>query len=298
MSEYIYTSGQSDGMNPPVSKPPEKKKISITKVKICLVVFFLLAAVLLFLCTQAITADGEYKTSETRNFCYEKYNELFSAEDERDNGILMTFVCDKEMSEYYTAAESGYNIHPEIRDMFMWDYGYTYAMDLYINEYNFGSYLDTGYAEVISYMADEIAWYGYESNFVDGTVTADPAGSVIINNTELALDEEYVNLALALFTEKTGIPCKLLIEYDYNVFMSDYETGYELGIGIAAILALLMVPVTAAVAVSELLKKFRKTNGDEPLKPRRKKKDDEPERCNLYGCDGRIDKNKKPPWEY
>lgn len=197
---------------------------------ILLLLFFAFMAAYLIMPADDVTVTYEdgivYSEAKMQDYANVKYNKYFGSSSAVEDNILLVFLANEEGDGYYTIAWVGDNIDYEINSMFGEYTEYGEAMDMYINTNYFGYSLDTDYASVIKEMTQNIKALGLSSSFVsesDRSALADPK---FVNLTAFDLSAEVVNASLNEFTEQTGIPCVLVVDYAESVFGSvDSQSG-------------------------------------------------------------------------
>lgn len=256
----------------------------------CFTVPFVIIFILIFIA--AMFSNGvtfysdNYDEATFQDYANENYTELFGDSSAVEDNILLVFLTNEEADGYHTIAWVGDNVDSIINSMFGEYSEYGYAMGEFINVNYFGYSLDTNYAAVINHMTKSICDLDFESNFYTESDRSKLTASHVINRSELEISESLVNDALENFTQKTGIPCVLLIDYADNVFGSSevYTSSSEVS-GIIIAGAVIIAVIAIFVAVFLLSKK-------------KKNKSDPTEKCGTEGCSGKIGKDEKPPWEF
>ena len=251
-----------------------------------------------------------YDEATMQKYADDNYKDFFSESTAPEDNILLVFLTNETCDGYYTIAWVGDNIKRDISDMFGEYSEYGWSLDSRININYYGYSLDTDLAAVIEDMTRHITDLGLESSFVTVSEQSDAIASRLENRTSLDLTESVVNSALADFTEKTGIPCIILVEDAEDVFYTDEEMvdyveptlsdvegnftevegdvqpavpkkNYDWLIGIIGIAAV-------GVILFVLFKAFGKKN---------KTSGKQDEKCGNDGCDGKVSSGTKPPWE-
>lgn len=243
--------------------------------------------------------DGyEYYDEATfQTYADDNYKRFFASSSAKEDNILLIFATNDEADGYYTIAWVGDNIKRDINEMFGEYSEYGTALNRYLNSTYYGYSLDTDFVQIIGYMADEIGYLGYESNFLSESDKTELTLSTVVNRTVLDVDEDIVNAALESFTEKTGIPCILLIESIDAIFGAEYEqvsgeyTQVTSAVQKAGGFMNIAVPgfmvIIGIVILVVMLKGIKK-------KPAQK----QDEKCGESGCDGEVNPGETPPWEF
>lgn len=238
-----------------------------------------------------------YDEATFQTYADDNYKKFFGSSSAKEDNILLVFATNDEADGYYTIAWVGDNIRRDINEMFGEYSEYGAALDRYLNSTYYGYSLDTDFVEIIGYMADEIEALGYESSFVSESDKTELTLSTVVNRSLLGLNEIIVNEALENFTEKTGIPCVLLIESIDVIFDVDDEPVSEENVQVSTAIPKstafmdiavpgLMVVIGIAILVV-MLKGMKKKPAQKP-----------DEKCGEEGCDGKVDSDNQPPWEY
>ena len=238
-----------------------------------------------------------YDEATMQKYADDNYKDFFSESAAPEDNILLVFLTNEACDGYYTIAWVGDNIKRDISDMFGEYSEYGWSLESRINVNYYGYSLDTDLAAVVEDMTGYITDLGYESSFVSDSAQGDAIASRLENRTSLALTESVVNSALADFTDKTGIPCIILVDDAEDVFYTGEETvteeynyvqsavpkkNYDWLFGVIGIVAI-------GVILFVLFKAFGKKN---------KTAQKQDEKCGKDGCDGKVGSDTKPPWEF
>ncbi len=159
-----------------------------------------------------------YDEEVFQDYANENYNIVFGASESYEDNILLVFLTNKETDGYYTIAWVGDNIKYEINEMFGGMSAYGLYMEEYFGESIFKYSLDTNYAAVINNMSESISFLGLPSSFNNSENHDSSPESRVINITDIELNDDIINGALADFTKETQIPCVLIVDYVDNVF--------------------------------------------------------------------------------
>ncbi len=159
-----------------------------------------------------------YDEGVMQDYANDAYSDAFSAYDNYENNILLVFLTNEECDGYYTIAWVGDNIKREINEMFgeYTEYGQSLAEN--INQTYYAYSLDMDLTEVVMDMTESIVSLGCDSSFIYDYGEGTAAESVLINKTSLEMDDRNLNTALGNFTEKTGIPCVIVVDSAEKVF--------------------------------------------------------------------------------
>ena len=159
-----------------------------------------------------------YDEAQMQDYANDKYMQYFGNSSAVEDNILLVFLANEEADGYYTIAWVGDNIDYSINSMFGEYTEYGDAMNKYINTNYYGYSLDTDYALVINEMTENILSLGLSSSFISESDKSALAESKFVNLTSFELSTDVVDIALNSFTEKTGIPCVLVVDYVERVF--------------------------------------------------------------------------------
>ncbi len=247
---------------------------------VILLIFFAFIAFNLFLPSGNISVSYEdsivYDEATMQDYANEKYKQYFGESTAYEDNILLVFLSNEEGDGYYTIAWVGDNINYEINSMFGEYTEYGEAMNKYINTNYFGYSLDTDFAAVIKEMTDNIKGLGLSSSFVGESDKSIVAESKFADFTDFELSAEVVDAALKEFTEQTGIPCVVVVDYAERVFGSVGSQAGEavvttgrvtsgFGISIVAVIAVVSVAVIAALIIMNNKKKTKATKKDDSV---------------------------------
>ena len=230
-----------------------------------------------------------YDEGTMQNYANEKYRQYFGASSAYEDNILLVFLTNEEADGYYTIAWVGDNIDYTINSMFGEYSQYGDALYQHINTSYFGYSLDTDLARVVEEMTRSITALGLSSSFVSESDKSNTPDSEFVNLTSFELTAEVVDSALAEFTQKTGIPCVIVVDFAERVFGGgnqsvtefvadvsaqttepdnkdnedavDISTLYFRGIFIIIVLVAAVIGVTVAVTLA-LTKKKNKNKGE------------------------------------
>ncbi len=249
-----------------------------------------------------------YDEAIMQDFADENYKLYFGNHENYENNILLVFLTNEECDGYYTIAWVGDNIRREINEMFGEYTEYGQALEKYINKEYYAYSLDTDLVSVIKEMTEKIDELGLVSSFDNKAANYDNYSkpfSKLVNSTSLEMNKELVDDALAAFTEKTGIPCVILLDSAESVFQTappavtvtfeddsssdiaiiggaDGPTQIRTGSGVSYIFIILIVLLL--LVIGGLILRLKKGN---PVT-----EDTEERKVN------HRDKNEKPPWEF
>ncbi len=243
-----------------------------------------------------------YDEATMQDYANDNYKQHFGNYDNYENNILLVFLTNEECDGYYTIAWVGDNVRPEINEMFGEYSEYGQALGNHINTNYYGYSLDTNLAAAVKEMTDSITSLGFDSSFNGAFEEYEMPSSLLVNSTVLEMNTGLVNDALTEFTEKTGIPCVIVVDSVEKVFQTtqpavtatvadgsssdiaiiggaDGPTAVTIGSGVSNIFIILMILIViVAVILIFRLKKGKKTTTEK--------------RKEASG-----NKNETPPWE-
>lgn len=183
----------------------------------------------------AVSEGGvtEYGERQFQDFANKKYNRIYGASSAYEDNILIVFLTTEEAEQFYYIGWVGDHVKTDVNLLFgsnMTELGR--AMDAHIlSPYHYQ--LGKGLAGVVEQMQGSVLSRVGESSFICSETRN--GESKLYNDSNFTVNEETVNLALASFTEQTGIPISIVIEDSEDVFETNY-TGMITGILIIAVL--------------------------------------------------------------
>lgn len=268
----------------------------VVAVVIFTIAFSLIAVIGFFnFSTNIYWSDEEfYDEAVLQQYADENYKVFFDESSAPEDNILLVFLTNDACDGYYTIAWVGENIKSDITYMFGDVYSeYGSAVENRINVNYYGYSLDTDLAAVVEDMTESITDLGYKSSFNTESDKSNLASSRIINRTDLDLTESIVDTALDTFTEKTGIPCVIVVESADIVFGTvEQSVGNEPQPAVQKknySWIFIIIGVGAVILVIPFI--FKAIN-------KKKKPAPTAEKCGEDGCDGKVDAGEKPPWEF
>lgn len=244
---------------------------------VAFVVLFL--AVFLFTPSTNVTVSYEdgvaYDEATMQDYANEKYNQYFGNSSAYEDNILLVFLTNEEADGYYTIAWVGDNINYEINEMFGEYTEYGQALSRYINTNYFGYYLDTDFAAVIKEMTQSINSLGLSTSFVSESDKSVVPESEFVNFTAFELNADVVDAVLESFTEQTGIPCVVVVDYAERVFGDSESSGNNnlmakpvssrtMSVGLLVV-AVAVIAVVAVVIIANKKKTTKEKKKDEDL---------------------------------
>ena len=187
----------------------------------------------------------QYDEAKLQEYTDRQYAQIFGDTAYEDN-LLIVFLTMEDHYDYCYIAWLGDHIDPEIAELLgdnTTELGRAMATNISDTDYRYS--LDTDLGRVIKRLAQKIESLDLESSFICQEENAN-APSKLINHTDLPMTEETVNQALTQFTEKTGIPCAIVVEDAEDVFGRSMS-GFS-------IVTLIILGVAVICLVSSLLK--------------------------------------------
>ncbi len=193
-----------------------------------------------------------YKEEVMQDYADSQYAQIFSGSSAYEDNLLLVVLVDEDYYTFQYIAWLGDHIAGDIHMMFgnnQTELGR--AMSTYIGT-NYKYSLDSNLALTVEHMQKRIEAKGLESSF-RCTEAHTGVESRMYNNTSLSLTASTVDDALKAFTESTGIPIAIVIEYSENVF------GRQ--IALRSIMTALVAVVLIIVAVVMFVKRYKQSKG-------------------------------------
>lgn len=170
--------------------------------------------------------ESVYDEGTMQDYANSRYKEVFGEHPFYEDNILLVFLTNEEADGYYTIAWVGDNIKTEINEMFGEYTEYGEYMSQYINTNYYAYTLDMNLADVVSAMEKSIAEAQLGSSFYEDNDHDKAAESRLYNyDTRLDISKEVVDSALKSFTDKTGIPCVIVVDTVESVFGEKESNG-------------------------------------------------------------------------
>ncbi len=202
-----------------------------------------------------ISGGPRYDEAKFQKYADEQYAAEFSDSSSYDDNLLIVFLANNDMDDYYAIAWVGDNIKSEITNMFGDEttlFGRTVQNS--VNNAYYAYSLDKNLASVMDTMADRITELELDSPFYDGNGHAASGLSHVTNRTDISISEETVNRSLKDFTDKTGIPAVIVVDSMEEVFKNPAATGN-------IIIALVIVAVVLIIVYFVIRNRNRNRNG-------------------------------------
>lgn len=247
---------------------------------IVILLFIVFGLIYMLVPSSTITINGVelttsfYDEATMQDYANEKYKEHFGSSSAYEDNILLVFLTNEAADGYYTIAWVGDNVDYDINAMFGEYSEYGYALENSINQEYYAYSLDTDLAKAITMMTDYVADMNLESSFMSESDQRALTKPGFQNLTELELNGEVLDKALSDFTEKTGIPCVLVIDSAEKVFnvatTEDTAQAQNLagkiaqtGRGVSVVLVV-VVAVIAVAVVAVILSRKKKQPEKQP----------------------------------
>lgn len=199
-----------------------------------------------------------YDEGVFQEFAYDRYMQVFSAESDKEDQILLVFVAYEDNYTFNYIALTGDHIDRKIDNMFGSDNATELGrlMNNSISEYYKYS-LDSNLAQVIDSLTEKVTALELESSFTCKTEHA-AVRAELINETDLPLTSSTVVDALKDFTEQTGISFVVLVADSEDVFGTAMPRN---SIATKALLVVLIVVIV--ILVVALVRKKNKGSSDD-----------------------------------
>ena len=194
-----------------------------------------------------------YNEKEFERYANSAYISEFGTSSATEDNILIVFLTNEEYDGYYTIAWVGENVQYKINESFGdQTTAFGSAMHSSINSEYYEFSLASNLAMAVSKMTGTVEGMGLTSSFITKKDHGNMIPSHVTNKSELALNEETVNVALREFTEKTEIPIVIVIDTVENVFGKSFAPT-----DIVIIIALLALAVGMIVFIIKTVRKYK-----------------------------------------
>ena len=231
--------------------------LGIAMAPIILILFLLMGIFSIFGGGMDVTINNGYDEGTFQDFANSQYQAEFGSSSAYEDNLLIVFLIDEDYYSFSYIAWVGDHIAMDLKHMLGADgTELGYAMNECINASNYKYSLDTDLAFVMNKLTAAAQELELDSSF---TCTEDhiQVSSHLTNRTNLEMNREAVDSALAAFTEATGIPAVIVVEDMTDVFGSSTTTvGGRVSWGTIAVIVLI-------VAVIIFLLKRRKGGDDD-----------------------------------
>jgi hypothetical protein len=194
-----------------------------------------------------------YNEKEFERYANNAYISEFGTSSATEDNILIVFLTNEEYDGYYTIAWVGENVQYKINESFGdQTTAFGSAMRSSINSEYYEFSLASNLAMAVSKMTGTVEGMGLTSSFITKKDHGNMTPSHVTNKSELALNEETVNVALREFTEKTEIPMVIVIDTVENVFGKSFAPT-----DIVIIIALLALAVGMIIFIIKTVRKYK-----------------------------------------
>ena len=194
-----------------------------------------------------------YNEKEFEIYANNAYISEFGTSSATEDNILIVFLTNEEYDGYYTIAWVGENVQYKINESFGdQTTAFGSAMHSSINSEYYEFSLASNLAMAVSKMTGTVEGMGLTSSFITKKDHGNMTPSHVTNKSELALNEETINVALREFTEKTEIPMVIVIDTVENVFGKSFAPT-----DIVIIIALMALAVGMIIFIIRTVKKHK-----------------------------------------
>ena len=194
-----------------------------------------------------------YNEKEFERYANSAYISEFGTSSATEDNILIVFLTNEEYDGYYTIAWVGENVQYKINESFGdQTTAFGSAMHSSINSEYYEFSLASNLAMAVSKMTGTVEGMGLTSSFITKKDHGNMTPSHVTNKSELALNEETINVALREFTEKTEIPMVIVIDTVENVFGKSFAPT-----DIVIIIALMALAVGMIIFIIKTVKKHK-----------------------------------------
>ncbi len=186
--------------------------------------------------------NGEYSEETFQTYANECYaNEFGQNPDTYEDNILLIFLVNDNCDDFYSIAWVGDNLRSEVSGLFGNEstaYGNAVYQNVNTEYYEYS--LSSSLAGVMEQMEDEVSSLGLDSPFRSES-SGDKTASHFVNKSNLSMTNATVESALTAFTDTTGIPVAIVVDYMDNAtaVTISFESAYWL-IGLVAFAGLLI----------------------------------------------------------
>ena len=203
----------------------------------------------------ATADDIVYDDPVLQAYADEQYRAAFGQSDEKiyEDNLLIVFLANEANDEYYCITWVGDNVHTDIVDLFgneYTDFGRT--MQSRVQKY-YAYSIDTDLIAVMRTMTEHVTDLGLNSSFYKDHEGYARPKSQLINHTTIDINKSSVGEALEEFTEATGIPVAITVDYMENVFEKK-------GVDPFAVIMLIIIAVIMIWIIVSMLKSKKKGN--------------------------------------
>lgn len=171
--------------------------------------------------TISIVLDGGqivYNEDKFQDYAYGAYHDHFTDKTTKEDNILLAFLTTEDNNHYFCITMVGDNVKTDIANMFgnaSTDFGRAVKDSIGVN-YKYS--LDTDIAAVVEIMENKVGYLNTSSPLINPHDMSSASPSILINRSNLDLNDESVNVALESFAMETGIPIAVVVDTAEEVF--------------------------------------------------------------------------------
>lgn len=198
-----------------------------------------------------VTISGGYDEEAFQDFANQQYQAEFGSSSAYEDNLLIVFLTSEDHYDFAYIAWVGDHIVKDVNHKLGADgTSLGEAMNACINASNYKYSLDTDLAFVVEELTETIQYLGMEDPF---TCEEDHihVTSHLTNRTDLEMNEDVVNSALAEFTQVTGIPAVIVVEEMIDVFGETTTVGPTFSKSIYVTIAVVAVIVIVIIFLSK-----------------------------------------------
>ncbi len=188
--------------------------IFVPVVMIVLILFMLIGSFGTALGNVAGGGQVIYDESVMQEYADERYAEVFGNYENYENNLLVVFLTNEEYDGYYAIAWAGYNLEPQIYNLFGDERAaFSQMMLTTVNDTYYEKSLSKDLEMTMDKLATKIESFGLSDSFDDDLAyTGEMPPSRLVNHSTLTMSDELVNGALEDFTARTGIPAVIVVD--------------------------------------------------------------------------------------
>ncbi len=208
----------------------------------CLVIIFALIAVLLFAMT-GVRNSVAYSEESAEEYALKQYETVFANEAGYEDKVLLVFFTYENHVDYDYIAMVGDDLTNSVYNSLRGDddSGLSRIMKRDISKIDYQTTLGRNLSSVVDDLNATIVSYGNPFRASCKDTVHVSGNSYLINQTELAIDQDMVDSSLVAFTEATGVEMVLLVEDAAEVF------GYQSLVPIVIIILFLLFIAGAVI---------------------------------------------------
>lgn len=188
--------------------------IFVPVIMIILILFMLIGSFGTALGNVAAGGQVVYEESVMQEYADDRYYEVFGEYENYENNLLVVFLTNEEYDGYYAIAWAGYNLAPQIYNLFGDERAaFSQMMLTTVNDTYYKNSLSKDLELTMDKLATKIESFGLSDSFDDDFVyRGEMPESRLVNYSTLNMSEELVNDALRDFTARTGIPAVIVVD--------------------------------------------------------------------------------------